>query len=322
VTQETFKNEKEIRRFLLGEMTETERAAFEEKFIAEDAGLFDEIGVAEDELIESYIHGALSAAEKTKFEKNFLISQTRRRRVAFTRELFAKLAAEKAVAAKKTEAAGADSSVWNSLVNLFKMPRFAFGVGLAILLLVFGFWFLVFRNTEKSREIVKQSTPTPAVLAMPQKPEENQNSAAPTNVNPANKPEASKPPANTEANPNKNQPKEIAPKPVTATIALFAGTVRSEGKMRVLNLTKETRSANFQLNLESRDYQTYRAEIVDADGGVVYRSGKITARASQINASFPTAKLKKGDYFVKLYGVNAAGEEEAAADFQFRVNQQ
>ncbi len=319
--QEKFDNEKEIRRFLLGELTDDERSAFEERFIAE-AELFDEIGVVEDELIESFVRGTLSTVEKAKFEQNFLTTKTRRQRVAFTREMFAKLAAEKEVIVKKTETIAENQSVWNSLVNLFKTPRLAFGAALAILVLVFGLWFLVFRNAENQPQIVRQITPTPTVSPTPQEIKNNSNGAVDSNVNSANKSEANKNLPNTnDENLNKNQLKDAIPKPVIATIALFAGTVRSEGKMRELNLTKDTKGANFQLNLESQDYRTYRAEIVDADGAVIYRSGKISARNSKLNTYFPTAKLKKGDYFVKLYGFNSTGEEESAADFQFRVNQ-
>lgn len=104
-------------------------------------------------------------------------------------------------------------------------------------------------------------------------------------------------------------------------LALFAGTIRSEGKTSELNLPKNAQGANLLLNLESQDYQTYRAEIVDADGKVIYRSGKLKARNSKINAFVPSKNLKRGDYMLKLYGFNPTGEEESAADFQFRVNQ-
>lgn len=324
--QEKFENEDEIRRFLLGEMSDGERAAFEDRFIAEDADLFDRIGVVEDELIESYVRGTLSSHEKTKFEKNFLTGKNRRARVVFTREMFDKLDAEKAATAKKTEAAAENSSVLSSLLNLFKTPRIVFGAGFAILVLVFGLWFLVLKKSGSENEIVRQTTPN--VTATPQINGNNQNAAlntttaTNTNINSANNPEANKTPAAINAeNSNKLTPKETAPKPVVATLALFTGTVRSEGKTSELNLTKDVTGANFVLNLESSDYKTYRAEIVDADGSVVYRSGRLTPRKNTVNAYFPTARLKRGDYFVKLYGLSAAGAEESAADFQFRVNQ-
>ena len=102
-------------------------------------------------------------------------------------------------------------------------------------------------------------------------------------------------------------------------LALFAGSVRSEGKSNELNLPKTSKGASFVLNLESQDYQTYRAEIVDQNGNIVYRSGKLKARSSKINTFVPSKNLKRGDYILKLYGFNSQNEEESTADFQFRV---
>ena len=48
--------ETEVRRFLLGEMSEGERGVFEELFVA-DEGLFERVRVVEDELVESYLRG-------------------------------------------------------------------------------------------------------------------------------------------------------------------------------------------------------------------------------------------------------------------------
>jgi hypothetical protein len=322
VIEERFENEEEIRRFLLGAMSADERAAFEARFIAEDSDLFDRIGVVEDELIESYVRETLSPSEKAKFEQSFLNSETRRARVAFKRALFEKISAESLSTAKKTEAAAEKPAVWNSLLNLFKTPRFALGAAFAVLVLGFGFWVFVFRKTENGGELVRQATPTPFVAETPQNNNQNAAPLTAVNVNSANDAETNKTPTVVNAeNSNKPQPKETAPQPAFATLALFsAGTVRSEGKTSELNLTKDTASANFVLNLESSDYKTYRAEIVDADGVVVYRSGRLTARKRAVNAYFPTARLKRGDYLIKLYGLSAAGEEESAADFQFRVN--
>jgi hypothetical protein len=181
---------------------------------------------------------------------------------------------------------------------------------------------LVFRNSNESGMIARQITPTPTVLQTPEKVENNSNIPVASNINSANAPEINKnSPSTAPENSSKKPLKEVLSKSVTATLALFTGAVRSEGKTPVLELAKETKSANFQLNLENADYPAYRAEIVDADGKLIYRSGKISARNSKIDTSFPTARLKKGDYLVKLYGFNSAGAEESAADFQFRVNQ-
>ena len=71
-------NEREIRRFLIGGMSEDERSAFERSFVA-DEDLFIQISVIEDELIESYILETLSPDERRAFEREFLSIDSRRR---------------------------------------------------------------------------------------------------------------------------------------------------------------------------------------------------------------------------------------------------
>ena len=64
--------------------------------------LFEQIKVIEDELIENYIRGLLNPVEKQKFEANFLTTNKRRERVAFTRSMLEKLIDEReSVAVKK-----------------------------------------------------------------------------------------------------------------------------------------------------------------------------------------------------------------------------
>jgi len=316
VKQENLYNETEIRRFLLGELEENERVALEEKFLA-DENLFVQIRVAEDELIEDYVRGTL--AEKEKFEREFLTTEKRRERVEFTRQMIAKLG-------EKPQASSEKTTFFASLIEFFRQPKFAFGAAFAILALIFGFWFLVIKKSANEGEIVKQITPTPNIQTnVNQTSTANQNitansiSNSSVNANLPEKPQTNKANTNTEI-PKKpeEKPKEIAPNPV---LALFAGGVRSEGKSNELNLPKTSKGANLVLNLEAQDYQTYRAEIVDQNGNVIYRSGKLRARNSKINAFVPAKNLKRGDYILKLYGFNSQNAEESAADFQFRVNQ-
>lgn len=327
MTEENLHNETEVRRFLLGEMPEDERTAFEEKFVA-DEDLFEQTRVVEDELIESYIRKTLSSAEREKFKRNFLSTESRRRRVAFTRTMLDKLADRKEIAvAKNTEAAEGNPSVWDSIANFFKTPKLVFGAAFAILFLVFSLWFLVLKSPDN--EIARQTTPTPTVQTI--QPNQNQSSPSNQNVpvnsnanvtekNPANK--NASPNANREA-PNRNQNTDVR-KPdsigVAPVLALFAGMNRADGKMPELRLAKNASGANLQLNLESQDYKIYRVEIVDPDGNLIVQNNKLKARNSKINLFVPANKLKKGDYMIKLSALNPQNENESIADYSFRVN--
>lgn len=325
MNQEELKTEAEVRRFLLGELSETERSAFEEKFVADDE-FFEQIRLSEDELIESYIRGTLPPAEKEKFDRSFLTTERRRERVAFTRTMINRLTGQVAAAKKIETAAATSPSVWDSIASFFKTPSLAFGAALAILLAAFGGWFLL--KNSNTQEIARQATPTPAAtieIIQPnsnQSVESNQNNttnsnlktpqAIETNVNGSG--EKNEPP---NRNSNTQKEKTIQINPV---LALFAGSVRSEGKTKELNLPKEANNVFLQLNLESTDYKIYLAEIVTADGETILKNNRLKARNSKINFTVPAAKLRRGDYIVKLSALNPQNESESVADYTFRVN--
>ena len=324
--EEELKNEAEVRRFLLGELSETERNTFEENFISDEL-FFEQVRVVEDDLIESYIRGTLSAVEQEKFERSFLTTERRRNRVEFTRTMLDKLTGQKEIAAvKKTETVAAVPSVWDSITNFFKVPSLAFGAAMAILLAAFGGWFML-RNSN-TQEIVQQTTPIPTATTeviqsnSNQFTPPNQNNAANLNLKSlaANETNASNAEQKKETtNKNSNVQKEETAV-VNPVLALFAGTVRSEGKTKELNLPKNAGNVLLQLNLESTDYKIYRAEIVTADGETISQTNKLKVRNSKINFSVPAAKLQRGDYIIKLSALNSKNETESVADYTFRVN--
>lgn len=67
-------------RYLLGIASDTERRAVEERFFASDADL-NVLLQAENELIDDYVRGALSASDRQLFESNFLCTAARRQRL-------------------------------------------------------------------------------------------------------------------------------------------------------------------------------------------------------------------------------------------------
>ena len=324
MASENLQNETKIRRFLLSGMSDAERTAFEESFIT-DEDLFEQMRVVEDELIEQYVRGTLAVSEREMFEKNFSMTEKRRERISFMRSFLDKIS-EQSSAVKKNETEIVSISFWEKLNSFFKIPKLVFGAVLTILLLISGFWFLISNLPKTENEIAKEVTPTPTVtnLVSPTPVENNSNAAVPnnlaTNKNPVNANREN--PDRNQSVPNVNKPEKETPplQKVIVAIALFPGTTRSEGKTGELNLPKDAKGANLQLNLESSDYKIYRAEIVNPDGVVIFRSGRLNARGTKINTFVPGERLLRGDYLVKLYGFNAQNREESVADYQFRVN--
>jgi hypothetical protein len=70
-----------IRRYLLGELAEAEQAAFERELLR-DRGKFDQVCAVENELVDSYVRGEMSLADRERFEAHYLASPLNRERVA------------------------------------------------------------------------------------------------------------------------------------------------------------------------------------------------------------------------------------------------
>lgn len=322
------KNEKLIREFLLGELPEEERFEFEEKFIT-DADLFDKIKVVEDELIEKYVRGWMNPAEHLKFEQKYLTTNKRRERVQFSRQLIENIQNSEIAVVEKTGEVVSDESFWQKLAGIFLKPQIAMATAFAILITVFGSWFLyqgVNRNKpELAQKTVSNATETPTptpdnpTAQTPDEPENNQNES---NEDDADNSLIKEIPKQSPKVTERIVQKTPTPKPTPTVktsvpnpvLALFAGTLRSGGKNNVLNLPENAKGAILQLNPETVDYRIYQARLTDADGNVIFRQDNLKVKNSKINLFVPAENLRKGDYIIKLYG-----ENKSVADFQFRV---
>src|SRR5215207_4236036 len=60
-----------IRRYLLGELSEQQREQVEQRLLSDD-DLYQQLLLAEDDLIDEYISGELSDQERSKFSARFL----------------------------------------------------------------------------------------------------------------------------------------------------------------------------------------------------------------------------------------------------------
>lgn len=321
MTTETENNIK-INKFFNGEMPEEERFEFEKEFAAKPE-LLEEMRTFEADLIEKYVRGWMNPAEKLKFEKNFLNTEKRRQKVEFSRLLIEEIRQENVSPITETE------SFWSKFGSLFLTPKIAMATAFSVLLLIFGGWFLTRSFENDKTEIVKnRNTANTEISNLETKVnvETNQvNANQNTNSNlentSVNAPVKSPTPTiQNSPEPNKTPIREtpkIAPNPV---LGLFAGTLRDGGEIKELNLPKNSGGAIFQLNLKIINYKIFRADVTDGNGKVVFRSGNLTPRKAVLNLFVPAKNLQKGDYRINLYGKNSAGENESAADFQFRVN--
>src|ERR1051325_6273806 len=79
-------NEKLIARYLLGELPEEQQVEIEDRAFS-DKDYLASITAVENDLIDEYVRGELSGADRQRFETRFLASAERRKRVEFAKAL-------------------------------------------------------------------------------------------------------------------------------------------------------------------------------------------------------------------------------------------
>src|SRR5256885_113617 len=89
--------QRSVRRYLLGELSQAEQQRLEERLMSDDLAL-EELLVAEDELIDDYLQGALARAEQERFENFFLLTAERQEKLKFATALRRYVAKETAKA--------------------------------------------------------------------------------------------------------------------------------------------------------------------------------------------------------------------------------
>jgi hypothetical protein len=71
-----------IKKYLLGNLEESSKTQLEERLL-NDAQLFEEVLIAEDELVDHYVAGRLNIDDKVRFESHFLVTPDRIRKIQF-----------------------------------------------------------------------------------------------------------------------------------------------------------------------------------------------------------------------------------------------
>jgi hypothetical protein len=145
--EQYFEEQNLIQRYLLGVLDSETRQRLEERLLT-DNEFFEELLVAEDELIDSYLSSSLSPGDKEKFEGYFLSTPERRQKISFAKTL------RKYIVAKEEEltvSPGIDNS--SPSRKRFLLPHFGISnplIGLSVaatlLLIAIGVGWLIMRE--------------------------------------------------------------------------------------------------------------------------------------------------------------------------------
>src|SRR5262245_35379629 len=120
-------DETSLVKYLLGDLSEADQVRIEDRALA-DADYRSVLEAVEADLIDAYVRGELSTAERRAFKERFLVSPQRRKKVSFARGL-ARVTAG-AIAAEPAPVL--QLSAWQAFVRLVRgwNPAFQFAAGL------------------------------------------------------------------------------------------------------------------------------------------------------------------------------------------------
>jgi hypothetical protein len=312
-----------MKRYLLGELSESEQSALEEKYFT-DPQFFNQILKAESELVDTYVRGQLSNEVRERFEQSYMAHPARSERVKFAAALATKL--------NQTEESETSSeqpvlqvSWWQRLLAALRgqRPTLRFSLALATLLIMLGgIWFFI-ESQRRQREL--SQTQAASEAQQRREPEQSQPPANESRRAEELATEQERVERNPQQMPRRTPTPTSGSAPRSVYMALTVGGVRSgdTGQTPTLVIPPGTTQARLQLLLKDDDYPGYHAALQMVGGAEIFSQRGVKPRRGKTGASFiftlPARKLSSGDYILTLKGINPDGEVDDLSKSLFRV---
>jgi len=343
--REESNNANVARHYLLGTLPPEDASRLEETFFSDDL-IFEEIEIAEDELVDAYVRQELSENERVRFEKKLggLPRVAERIKFAKTLNRATRIASPRAKGFDSaTESTSSDNlsqdvparhenilsvasderkhkTGWKESWASWLVPqRIGALVSAAVLLVAASFlffdWLRLRRETKQlvaEHEGLKRELDTVTGKAEAEKRQLRQEAEAA---------EAENESLATELERLRSQVGAIQS---VIALVLYPGGTRGEGDVSELRLPSQTANIKLQFALESDDYPQYGAVLKDGNGSVVAQKRGLKSSTSK-STKIVTWQLsstrfsKRADYTVTLNGIRPPGDEKFVTSYSFRT---
>jgi len=272
-----------IRRFLLGTLSETERARFEQSLFTDDE-LSERVRLAELELSDDFAAGRLSPPERDLFGAGFLLTDDRQGQVKVSEALQERMSFPSPVRVHQ--------SMLAPVVSVFDLRRHAWKYAFAalILMLLLGGALLV--RKERSREAQRHNptpaAPKPSVTAVPNPAHHSGNSTVP-----AHPEESPALPLHEGSTPsvvlNSNTPVEASP------------VIRTSGDI-----------VTVELRLDQPLADSYDVQVMTTAGEPVFLTNGIKRTDTDtLGFDVPASAIERGDFQIVLRRVDGESRKNA-----------
>ena len=286
-------------RYILGQVSSEERAGLEERYIG-DSDLFEELMATENDLIDAYARDKLSGPERFQFESRFLATPELRERVRAARSL-----------------AGYGSSLSSKSPRLGKLMtgrnamspalRFAFSA-MMVVVLIWASWMTI--SNLRLRRQIEQTNAERAALQQQQQQAQRQIADLSARIQQFQ---------------TNNQTPEIgqpAGQPIVS-LMLVPGLQRGNGKLNLLPISSDLSGALLLLRTRPDPLSSYSVFLETPEGKQVLKRDGLkalpTADGKVVRLSLPAHALGRGDYVVRLFGIDTNGRTVEVDDYSLRV---
>jgi len=295
-----------MRRYLLGDVTDQERAELEERYVHE-AGVFEELIAAENELIDLHARGRLAGDERARFESHYLNTPEGRESAALGRALAEYISAiDQNFLPQQLEAKRSLTPNIFASGLIIRVAAVA-----AVLLVAVAAWEVIGTNRTLRRQIQE--------LQQAQVSLSRQNQDLLQQLARANAGTGSSGASGTQqvAHPTEGGANIVQ-------VALVADFVRGGAPQTEVAILPNTTAVNFQINLRAADYIAYDARIETPEGTNIWRKAGLHARMSSkdvktIFLNVPATVLQKGHFILNLSGTKPDGSTQEVNSYSFHV---
>jgi len=315
-------NEKLISRYLLGELPDEQQVEIEDRAFSDQEYLAS-ITAVENDLIDEYVRGELSADARQRFESRFLASAERRKRVEFAKALRTVVSESPAVKKVVQPATTWRESLYAFLNGLNPAARLAF-VAAALLVVAVAAWLFVETMRLRSQVMTLQAERQSGQnlqQALDAERKRNEELNARLTQEKQQREQTDESLRQLTETPEATKP---APAPVIASLTLLPGLSRSGGEKPNLDLSNDARLVRLNIGIDPEEqYKTFAVELRTLAGREIWNRENLAARTRRgtraVGLTLPATVLKPGEYELRLRGLTEGGGSEDIGFYYFTV---
>jgi hypothetical protein len=318
-------NEGFLVRYLLGQLSEDEQQQIEQRAFDDDE-FYRHLLEVEDDLRCAYAQGTLPIAQKTLFEKRFLIFADERKRVTIARDMIAELRQAPVDDAWSVASSRGERKTDRGLFSWFfgsASPAMRFATAAAALVVVAGVVWLLFETTQLQNEVNQLRAERAAAEQQLEQRSAEERARVQQMDKQLGEERDRRAQLEQELSVREEQADEQSARPAVIALLLAPGRIRGGGETTRLVLASGVEQVRLQLELTGDISSNYRAAVMNSEGNEVWTRTALRARRDGarplISFSIPSRNLGEDDYELKLTGLDNTGQPERTDSYYFTV---